>query len=82
MLDGWVRRRVLWYLRRGYVKKMSEKKIGKCTRCGTCCMGCPAYDKQGEKCRIYRLRPNICKAFPLTPDDNIKIKSCGFSFKE
>ncbi len=81
MWDGWLRRRVLWYLRRNYVKGMADKRTGSCVRCGRCCSGCPAHDSKNMRCRIYAQRPSICRVFPLTPEDNERIPTCGYRFR-
>lgn len=81
MLDGWIRRRIVWYLQRKEVMKWLAKREGECARCGKCCNPCPALDKKNKRCRIYGIRPAICKEFPLTPDDIKNIKKCGFNFK-
>ncbi|MCR3884771.1 YkgJ family cysteine cluster protein [Methanotrichaceae archaeon M04Ac] len=80
MIDGWIRRRVFWYLRREVVAEWGARKIGRCNRCGRCCRGCPAFDVKGMRCRIYSRRPEICKAFPLVPMDIAGVESCGYDF--
>lgn len=80
MIDGWVRRRFFWYLRRGVVAEWGARKIGRCNRCGRCCRGCPAFDAKGIRCRIYPRRPEICKAFPLVPKDIAGVEGCGYEF--
>jgi hypothetical protein len=81
MWDGWIRRRVVWYLQKKKVTKWQAKRSGECLRCGKCCGQCPALDTEKKVCRIYGIRPAICKAFPLTPDD-LKNLKCGFRFKK
>ena len=81
MWDGWIRRRVVWYLQKKKVTKWQARRTGQCLRCGKCCGQCPALDTKSMRCRIYSIRPAICKAFPLTPDD-IKNLKCGFRFKK
>lgn len=81
MIDGWFRRRYLWYLKKGHVLAWKEKREGECARCGRCCRGCPAFDAAKKRCKIYKVRPDVCKHFPLTPDDIKKIDTCGFRFK-
>jgi len=82
MLDGWIRRRIVWYARRKQVMIWRAKRSGDCARCGRCCQGCPAHDARGKRCKIYRLRPSICKAFPLTPEDIKKVHTCGYHFQK
>jgi len=81
MIDGWIRRRLFWYLRREDVAAWSAKKVGGCNRCGRCCRGCPAFDAKGMRCRIYAHRPEICKAFPPVPRDIVGVESCGYKFE-
>ncbi|OPY54319.1 MAG: Flagellin N-methylase [Methanosaeta sp. PtaU1.Bin112] len=80
MLDGWIRRRIIWYLNNKQVLEWRAKRHGQCARCGKCCGSCLAYDSKKKRCRIYRIRPSICKAFPLTPEDLDTIQTCGFYF--
>ncbi|NYT02942.1 MAG: hypothetical protein GKC10_09345 [Methanosarcinales archaeon] len=82
MIDGWIRRRVAWYLRREEVSAWQSMREGKCNRCGKCCRGCPAHDASGNRCRIYAHRPDICREFPLTPEDIQHIKNCGYKFNK
>jgi len=37
---------------------------------------------KGKACRIYGLRPDICRMFPLTPEDVRDAPTCGFSFRD
>ncbi len=57
------------------------KRRGECARCGRCCSLCLAHDSKNKRCRIYRIRPSVCKAFPLTPEDVANIHTCGFYFE-
>jgi Fe-S-cluster containining protein len=82
MLDGWIRRRFVWYLKNKQVLEWRNKRNGECARCGKCCEYCLAHDAMNKRCRIYRIRPSICKAFPLTPEDLNTIHTCGFYFKK
>jgi len=82
MRDGWIRRRVVWYLMKKQVLEWQAKRSGECVRCGRCCGHCPAHDSENKRCRIYSIRPEICKAFPLTPDDLKNIRTCGFYFEK
>ncbi|RQW80385.1 MAG: hypothetical protein EHM14_05000 [Methanothrix sp.] len=82
MRDGWLRRRLIWYFKRDVVNKWRAKRDGKCARCGKCCGSCIAHDLKNQRCRIYKLRPDICKAFPLTPEDILKLDNCGYEFKK
>ena len=82
MRDGWIRRRVIWYLKRDQVTEWRAKRSGECARCGKCCKGCLALDAKGKRCKIYGRRPAICKAFPLTPDDIKRVHTCGYRFQK
>jgi len=82
MLSGWVRRRLVWYLKRDLVVKWKAKKIGKCAGCGKCCGICVAFDAKSKRCKIYKRRPAICKEFPLTPEDIKGMHNCGYRFRE
>jgi hypothetical protein len=81
MLDGWIRRRIVWYLKKKQVLAWQVRRGGGCVQCGKCCGLCPAHDAKNKRCRIYGIRPSICKAFPLTPEDLNNIHTCGFHFK-
>ncbi|MBP8625041.1 MAG: YkgJ family cysteine cluster protein [Methanothrix sp.] len=82
MWDGWIRRRIIWYLNKREAVAWRAKRSGECVRCGRCCSLCLAHDGKNKRCRIYRIRPGICKAFPLTPEDVAGIHTCGFHFKK
>ena len=82
MKEGWLRRRYMWYFRRRMVKKFEESREGSCVRCGACCSGCLFYNEKGRFCRVYRHRPDICRAFPLTPEDIENVPTCGHSFRD
>ena len=82
MIDGWLRRRLMWYFRRRDVLDAHKRRDGSCRRCGACCIGCPGYNHNERSCRIYGMRPEICRRFPLTPEDIRHVSGCGFHFKE
>jgi hypothetical protein len=82
MKEGWLHRRYLWYLRRQKVLEARSRRSGACARCGRCCQHCPFHNAKRGECRIYRLRPDICRMFPLVPEDIRHIKTCGYSFKD
>jgi len=82
MLDGWIRRRIIWYLNKEKAIEWQAKRSGGCVGCGKCCGHCPALDTKSKRCRIYPIRPAICKAFPLTPEDLKNLRTCGFHFKK
>lgn len=62
---------------------------GGCQHCSTSCkllFQCPHWDDSSSRCGVYEDRPNICRTFPITPQD-IKDRdlcapesSCGFTF--
>ncbi|MFH1054827.1 MAG: YkgJ family cysteine cluster protein [Candidatus Altiarchaeota archaeon] len=82
MIDGWLRRRIVWYLRRHKVRETHSRREGRCVRCGACCNACPFYASKKGYCRVYKHRPNICRAFPLTPEDVRDARTCGFTFRK
>lgn len=82
MKDGWLRRRIVWYLKRREVFEAHKGREGSCARCGACCSGCPFHDDKARACKVYRMRPDICRMFPLTPHDIRNVKTCGFRFKK
>ncbi|MFH1721070.1 MAG: YkgJ family cysteine cluster protein [Candidatus Altiarchaeota archaeon] len=82
MFQGWLRRRLQWYLKRSYVKKWQKRRSGECKRCGICCFGCLAFDKKEIRCRIYTHRPTLCRLYPLAPEDKKDNPDCGFCFED
>ncbi|MBM4316291.1 MAG: YkgJ family cysteine cluster protein [Deltaproteobacteria bacterium] len=62
---------------------------GSCGHCSTSCkllFQCPHWDDNSSRCSVYEDRPNICRTFPITPQD-IKDRNlvspetqCGFTF--
>jgi Fe-S-cluster containining protein len=82
MKEGWLRRRYMWYFRRKEVLKATKKRTGACIRCGKCCSYCIFHDPKGKACRIYRWRPDICRNFPLTPEDVRDAPTCGYGFNK
>jgi hypothetical protein len=82
MREGWFRRRWVWYFRRKEVLDAHKRREGGCARCGRCCRHCPFHDEKRGACRIYRMRPDVCRMFPLTPEDVKDIPTCGFRFKD
>jgi hypothetical protein len=81
MMEGWLRRRFLWYFRKDVITRAQGKKDGECARCGACCIGCVFYKRQNSHCRIYARRPATCKVFPLTHEDIKNVPTCGYYFK-
>ena len=71
-LNSSIRRRYLFYFRRGYVEQMLRTRKGSCEGCGCiCCIRtrhCP-FVKDG-KCAIYNTNiPKFCKIFPIDERD-------------
>jgi len=66
-----LRRRLLYYFKPGYVRKMARLRKGGCETCkGVCCYRtrrCPLLKK--GKCSIYAKMPLFCKVFPIDPKD-------------
>ena len=64
---------------------------GGCQHCSTSCkllFQCPHWDDTSSRCGVYEDRPNLCRTFPITPQD-IKDRnlvspntSCGFTFNK
>jgi hypothetical protein len=81
MRQGWLRRRYLWYFRRNEVLSLQSKRQGRCIRCGKCCGHCLFHDGKRKACRIYWLRPAVCRMYPLTPEDLEHTPTCGFGFR-
>jgi hypothetical protein len=80
MIEGWFRRRYLWYLKRHKVRETHAKRSGGCVRCGACCAGCIFHDNKKFACRIYNHRPAVCRAYPISVDDKKTTPKCGFRF--
>ncbi len=64
---------------------------GECQHCSTSCkllFQCPHWDDASSRCSVYEDRPNICRTFPITPQDiadrNLVSPNtpCGFTFKK
>lgn len=62
---------------------------GECQHCSTSCkllFQCPHWDDATSRCSVYEDRPNICRTFPITPQDIrdrdlvSPNKPCGFTF--
>ncbi len=85
--QGWskVRRFLLVKFRGKYVKERLTLRAGECGRCTLCCkvfFRCPFL--VDNKCRIYGVRFEQCKAFPIDREDLDLVTrmggKCGFSF--
>ncbi|MBI5778714.1 MAG: hypothetical protein HZA49_04600 [Planctomycetes bacterium] len=88
---GKIRRMFLVYLRPNKTRVALSVREGECRRCGACCaimFKCPALkgDNGTLHCKIYDLRSNVCKTFPINPKDIkdrdliMPHKKCGFHF--
>jgi len=66
---------------------VDKNRTGQCNRCGTCCKlpkPCPFLETdQDDKCvcKIYFLRPLVCRKYPRSPNEHIPADSCGYFFK-
>jgi len=90
---GKLRRFYLLRLRRGYVEKSLERRVGECRRSGACCnlmFPCPliGWLDRLPTCSIYQHRPRNCTAFPIDERD-LRDRDilnpwepCGFSFRD
>jgi Fe-S-cluster containining protein len=81
---GRLRRIKLFIFNYNSIKKSLSLRKGECNQCGECCkflFVCPMLYKRNSKyaCRIYKIRPPICRLFPLTYHDISGLKSkCDF----
>lgn len=64
-----------------------QVKEGRCSRCGTCCIGCGIYPRIEESKGVFRcgndsFKPFVCCLTPLTEGVNTETdKVCTISFK-
>jgi Fe-S-cluster containining protein len=69
-----------------YIKKKTEKREGKCRKCGKCCGNCRFLDKKTRLCKVYGNRPRILcyREFPLSKTDQKvwEVENCGYRFRE
>ena len=90
---GWgkLRRQYLIFFRPGYIRKSLERRRGQCGRSGACCRlmyTCAFFQvkDQAGGCGIYKLRPRVCRNFPIDERDLadrdllMPDHPCGFSF--
>jgi Fe-S-cluster containining protein len=66
-----LRRRFLYYFRRGYVASQLARRRGACSREGHCCrLTLPwcVHFKNG-RCSIYDKQPFFCRIFPIDEKD-------------
>jgi hypothetical protein len=81
-----IRRRFIFYFRKGYFNSQIGKRKGKCLGLGHCCKKtfyCCAYFKNGL-CSIYDKKPFFCRVFPIDQTD-MELSDvsgiCGYNFK-
>ena len=89
LAQGWSKLSRFWLVkaRRGYVVANRAKRSGECRRCGTCCrVFVKCIFLAGNSCRIYGLRFDQCRAFPIDTNDIDLVRDmgskCGFEFEE
>ncbi len=78
-----LRREVMNFFDKDYIKRKLEERKGRCKRCGECCKGCKFLDDKTKLCKTYSNRPWLCyKKFPLDKLDQWiwNVKNCGYSF--
>jgi Fe-S-cluster containining protein len=73
--------------RRDYVLSSRQRRRGECRRCGTCCrVFAKCTFLSGNTCRIYGIRFDQCRAFPIDTSDIELVRDmggeCGFWFEE
>ncbi len=79
-----LRREVMQFFDKDYIKNKLTKRKGKCKKCGACCEGCRFLEKT-KLCKIYNKRPWMCyKEFPLDEIDKWiwNVKGCGYNFEK
>ncbi len=74
-----IRRRIIVFFFKDYVKKSLTKRKGKCENCGACCakIKCRHLSKD-KKCKIFENVGYFCKVFPIDETD-IKSNSLKIS---
>ena len=83
----YLRRSIMGFFNKNYVKDKLAARKGKCKKCGKCCENCFYLDKKTNLCKIYYHRPSLAchKDFPLDKVDlwlwNVE-KTCGYKFKD
>jgi hypothetical protein len=81
-----IRRRFIYYFRRGYFDSQLAKRKGQCSQAGHCCrktFSCCEYFKHGL-CSVYARQPFFCRVFPIDRKD-IELSDmqglCGYYFE-
>lgn len=68
-------------------------KQGNCLNCGLCCkqndpflglpQPCMFYQEHGDgHCKIYHVRPDVCRRYPIAPRDIACLPNCGYNFRD
>lgn len=66
---------------------ISKDRKGSCRQCGACCMlpnRCPflGEGKEGFYCKVYRIRPLVCRKYPRVESEHVTKDICGYWWKE
>ena len=85
---GKFRRFYLVHFKKAYVHNQLLLRTGECSQCGKCCLllfNCPMLTPSGL-CLIYnKIRPNVCRVFPIDQRDINEVahcrEKCGYQFK-
>jgi Fe-S-cluster containining protein len=82
-----LRRRYLYYFRRGYVDVQLSRRKGACSVKGHCCRKTLPWCEYliDEKCSIYDKQPLFCRIFPIDEKDKelSQVKeTCGYHFED
>ena len=82
-----MRRRFIFYFRKGYFNNQMAKRKGSCASVGHCCQITMAWCQylDNGKCLIYDRQPFFCRIFPIDEKDKRlsgAAKSCGYYFEE
>lgn len=77
---GKLKRFLLVYFNKEYVRRQLSTRQGTCRQCGACCkllFTCPMLTKQ-DRCLVYgTCRPHACRVFPIDQRDIEEVKLCG-----
>lgn len=55
-------------------------RSGECNRCGKCCGTCHNLDEETNLCKIQETKPDLCAAWPWSPEQIEQIPECSYSF--
>jgi len=84
--QGKLRRLVLTNVNKREAESRMAHRQGECDRCGECCkilFQCPflTSNEEGEhRCRIYGVRFNSCRFYPMQPEDLKEVDHCSYTF--